>query len=221
MEQRWASRLSTRLALLEKWKPCLAQRHSDRPAKRRLRQRRPPQAAPYQTQLLLSTSLCRLQQELFSNAALLSNDPRLAPCFDAAIGSLQATLVALDGILSVNVLTRESLSGALKQLRSQHLLDLVLSSVGSAKGPPTPPAENYVEASLGVQHISFPHVASDTNDNPNVGHRCWAEPPPEYSPPAHGGPNFQETVDSKDMAAAPVSPERQDCTESGDSIYGT
>lgn len=170
---------------------------------------------------VVSTSLCRLQQELFSNAELLSNDPSLAPCFDAAIGSLQATLLALDGILSVNVLTRESLSGALKQLRSQHLLDFVLSSLSSAKGPPTPPAEDYVEASLGVQHISFPQVASDTNEDPNGGHKCWAEPPPEYSPPAHSGTHVQETVDSKDMAAAPASPERQDCTESGDSVYGT
>lgn len=170
---------------------------------------------------VVSTSLCRLQQELFSNAELLSNDPSLAPCFDAAIGSLHATLLALDGIFSVNVLTRESLSGALKQLRSQHLLDFVLSSVSSAKGPPTPPAEDYVEASLGIQHCSFPQVASDTNDNPNVGHKCWAEPPPEYSPSAHGGTNVEETVDSKDMTAAPVSPERQDCKESGDGIYGT
>ncbi|CAK4028097.1 hypothetical protein AC578_3584 [Lecanosticta acicola] len=109
-------------------------------------------------------------------------------CFDAAIGSLSATLLDLEESYSSASQSHDALVDGVQQVKNQQQAICFLLSNLTATIPPTPP-EDDIQASS--QSLEIPCSSSDagsaseisTGITPGIDDRCWMEPPPEYSPP--------------------------------------
>lgn len=177
---------------------------------------------------ILTTSLCRLQQEVLTNPVFLSQSTLIA-CFEATSGSLHATLLSLEAALNSGVHSLSSFLNTTNHLKDQRpMLDFLLESASSQHVLPTPPSETAVEASLGTAHpISghldpSPSIEEHTGITPGLDDSCWTQPPP-YSPPtASSSPAFSMKSDEKveTPATVAISPEREDSPNDGNALYG-
>lgn len=177
---------------------------------------------------VLTTLLCRVQQEILTNPTFLSQST-LEACYEATSGSLQATLLSLEAALNSGVHSLSTFLSTTKHLRDQRpMLEFILESVSTQSVPPTPPSETALEASLAnAQSNSRTHLDPSPSleehpiMTPSVDDSCWSQPPP-YSPPsASSSPAFSVTSDEKveTPATVAISPEREDSPDDGNALY--
>lgn len=144
--------------------------------------------------VLLTTSLCRLQQALSLNESVVTANPSISACYLASMSGLGSTMSLLEnGVLSEDATPTSTAHELIQQLRNHRPgLDFLMDSVGKERPLPTPPAENVNDLSrLSVE------TQLQTGMTPQADMKCWVEPPPEYS--ATDAPaNIDEKQDIKE-----------------------
>lgn len=148
---------------------------------------------------LVTTSLCRLQQQIATNSVWMAEGSGIAACFEASATGLNETLELLKAELfkSGNG-NDEAWSLVLHQLRGHRpALDFLLESSRVNCLPPTPPAEVDVGPS-GFAESSLLPTPAPTGITPAPD----ANPPP-YSPPAPGMISLMEKADVKTEEGPP------------------
>lgn len=177
---------------------------------------------------ILTTMLCRAQQEILTNPTFLSQGT-LAACYEATSSSVQATLLSLEAALNSGVHSLSTFLGTTKHLKDQRsMLEFLLESASTQNVLPTPPSETALEASLvsvqttnGAHLDPSPSLEEHTGITPSVDDSCWSQPPP-YSPPsADSSPGFSVNSDEKveTPATVAISPEREDLPRDGNALY--
>ena len=176
---------------------------------------------------LLTTNLCRLQQQVLSQSSWLGQGNGLAACLDTTISSLRETFSFLQAELSNPGPGKDgAIHHSLQQLRDQRpALEFLLESASSSVLPPTPPSDSELESSWKDPKPSGSSLLAPsqapTGLTPMVDTKAWIEPPPEYSPP---GPNSMVTLrpekgDTK-ASATPAPPEPSSTQdEDDDALY--
>lgn len=163
---------------------------------------------------LVTASLCRLQQEVVLNPSFLSNGVGLAACFGSARSALQATLSSVETTIGNDLYELEVLRDALQQLKDQNpVLEFLLSIKDTPSAPPTPPSETKIGESLESELVSYPHAADDhAGTTPTGNDKSWAEPPPEYSPPADSNalPAPEKLAMTEEPLASPEEEEEEE-----------
>lgn len=134
----------------------------------------------------VTTSLCRLQQQLAGISYQFDKHSGLAACFDTTVLSLRQSLLLIQAEVSCqNPGDDASIKEALQHLRDQRpALEFLMEMVGGSGStmPPTPPPDSLQEPN-GAGSSLLPPVVP-TGLTPCVDTKGWIEPPPEYSPPS-------------------------------------
>ncbi|KAK5125453.1 hypothetical protein LTR85_000562 [Meristemomyces frigidus] len=173
---------------------------------------------------LLTTSLCRLQRLAAEHDAIFASKSGNYASFEATTSSLADIMALICTELDSSHGSPALLQEALQQLRDQRpAIEFLLESRASASLPLTPPSEATIEGSLNAGNALssslLPPFAPATGLTPSVDAKCWIEPPPEYSPPAHGSMEaaLVEKADCKDSSLP--APEEQPSTN--DAVFDT
>ena len=169
---------------------------------------------------LITTSLCRLQQQLVSNVPWFTQGSGVAACFSATISGLNETLLLLQSELCGHGRRDEdAIHLILQQLRDQRpSLQFLLESSSAQSLPPTPPADEEMDRSLkppnspGKNSLPAP---MPTGLTPAIEF----EPPPEYTPP-HPGSVHAAVAEKSDVKATQQPPETQDEASAANSSDG-
>ncbi|KAK4507348.1 hypothetical protein PRZ48_001083 [Zasmidium cellare] len=171
---------------------------------------------------ILTTLLCRVQQEILINPAFLGQET-LSACYEATSSSLQATLLSQEAALNSGIHSLSTFLSTTKHLKDQRpMLEFLLESA-SANVLPTPPSETALEASLAQNaHLDpSPSLQEHTGITPSLDDSTWSQPPP-YSPPSKdSSPAFSIRSDEKveTPATVAISPEREDSPNDGNALY--
>ena len=149
---------------------------------------------------LITTSLCRLQQQLATNSIWFTEGSGIAACFEASATALNETLLLLKSeLVRQGGGEDDAWHTIMEQLRDHRpAVDFLLESATANSLPPTPPsdADDDVDSTLiGPSLISTP-AATGITPAPDAN-------PPPYSPPAHGSVSFMEKADVKSQEGPP------------------
>lgn len=141
---------------------------------------------------MVTTSLCRLQQQVATNSIWIAEGSGIAACFEASATGLNETLMFLKAELAGS-----SGSGVgawqpiVQQLRDHRpAVEFLLESATANSLPPTPPADADAVSDFGGPSLL------PTSAPPGITPAPDANPPP-YSPPAHGMISLMEKADAK------------------------
>lgn len=148
---------------------------------------------------LMTTSLCRLQQQLATNAVWFTDGSGIAACFEASATGLNETLLLLRAEVGrPEGSDDEAWQAGLAQLKDHRpAIEFLLESATANSLPPTPPedADDIDQTLTGSSLLPTP-AATGITPTPD------AMPPP-YSPPAHGTVNLMEKTDLKSEEGPP------------------
>lgn len=147
---------------------------------------------------LITTSLCRLQQQLATNTMWFTDGSGFAACFEASATGLNETLLLLRAELGrTGGRDDEAWQVGLVQLKDHRpAMEFLLESATANSLPPTPPEDEDVDQTLTGSSLLPTPAATGMTPAPD------AMPPP-YSPPAHGRINLIEKADVKSEEGPP------------------
>lgn len=145
-------------------------------------------------------------------------------CFEATTSSVDDILSLMETEVQSSHGDSALLQEALQQLRDQRpALEFLIATLSASPLPPTPPSETTMDHALRTDNAQLSSLLSpfipSTGLTPSIDARGWIEPPPEYSPPAHGA--LEVAVDQKadSKHTEPTLPEEQ--PQVHDEVYDT
>ena len=147
---------------------------------------------------LVTTSLCRLQQQVATNSVWIAEGSGIAACFEASVTGLNETILLLKAELATSGSGDDKAWHAVVEQLKGHrpALDFLLESATASCLPPTPPEDAAVESILTGSSLLPTPAATGITPAPDAN-------PPPYSPPAHGMVNLMEKADAKSEEGPP------------------
>jgi len=163
---------------------------------------------------LLTTSICRLQQQLSQDVNVMFGDLGHTASFNATLSSINDVLALLENELKESAASPTMIQEALQQLRQQRpALQFLLETGEGTLLPHTLPSEVIGASSFGAYGVGsatpMPPFIPSTSLTPGGETKCWIEPPPEYSPPTIGRCLIPEKEKQQQIESAPLQAQDQ------------